>query len=92
MATGVQSFNNPGEIGALYPFPGTEVALAIIGIVLWIAWHWLQNREETREWDHAVEAFDERLFLPGSGEPYHPRVEVAATEAESAKAASAPAG
>ena len=75
MATGVQSFSNPGEIGPLYPFPGSEVALAIIGIVLWIAWHWIQNRQESQEWTEASEAFDERLLLPGAGEPHHAPVE-----------------
>jgi hypothetical protein len=72
MATGIQSFNDPGSIGPLYPFPGSEVALAIVGIVLWIVWHVLQNRAESREWRDAAEAFDERLLLPGAGEPERP--------------------
>ena len=74
MATGIESFSNPGEIGPIYPFPGTEVPLAIIGIVLWIAWHYLQTRAESKEWDDARDVFDERLLLPGAGEPEHPHV------------------
>lgn len=66
--TGIDSFANPGDIGPIYPFVGTEVALAIVGIVLWIAWHVLQNRDESREWVEAEEAFDEAL-LPGSVAP-----------------------
>ncbi len=68
MPTGIDSFANPGDIGPIYPFVGTEVALAIIGIVLWIAWHVLQMRDESREWAEAEEAFDEAL-LPGAMTP-----------------------
>jgi hypothetical protein len=74
MATGIESFSNPGDIGPIYPFPGTEVPLAIIGIVLWIVWHVLQNRQESAEWTEAEEKFDERLLLPGAGEPEHQHV------------------
>jgi len=68
MPTGIESFGNPGSIGPIYPGVGTEVALAIIGIVLWIAWHVLQTRNESREWAEAAEAFDEAL-LPGAMTP-----------------------
>jgi hypothetical protein len=34
------------DVGAIYPFQGTEVAMAIIAIVLWIAWHIWQLRSE----------------------------------------------
>lgn len=73
MPTGIQSWNNPEAIEAIYPFAGTEVPLAIIGIVLWIVWHFLQNKEESKEWDHATEAFDESRLLPGAGDPQAPR-------------------
>lgn len=66
--TGIDSFADPAGIGPLYPFVGTEVALAVIGIVLWIVWHVLQTRDETREWTEAEAAFDEAL-LPGSLTP-----------------------
>ena len=69
MPTGLQSFNDPASIGPLYPFAGTEVPLAIIGIALWILFHILQTREESHEWDVAEKAFDERVLLPGSDEP-----------------------
>ena len=72
MPTGIQSWTNPGDIGPIYPFAGSEVPLAIIGFALWILWHVLQTREENREWKEAEEAFDERLLLPGADEPYHP--------------------
>ncbi|CAN5545203.1 hypothetical protein BH20CHL7_BH20CHL7_15360 [soil metagenome] len=73
MNTGLTSFSNPGDIGPLYPFPGTEVPLAIIGIALWILFHVLATREENREWDEAEAAFDASILLPGSDEPPHLR-------------------
>jgi hypothetical protein len=70
MNTGVTSFASPGELGPLYPFPGTEVPLAIIGIVLWIAWHVLHHRGETREMEEGSELFDQvgidRILYHGS--------------------------
>jgi hypothetical protein len=59
MNTGLDSFSNPEGIGALSPFPGTEVALVIIAAVLWIAWHVAQTKQENREYAKAVELYDE---------------------------------
>ncbi len=50
MPTGIESFSNPAEIGAIYPFVGTEVALTVIAFVLWIAWHVVTAREENEQW------------------------------------------
>lgn len=51
MPTGIESWANPAEIGPIYPFVGTEVALTIIGVVLWIAFHVITGREENKQWD-----------------------------------------
>lgn len=59
MNTGVQSFTNPSEIGALYPFVGGEVLLVILAIILWLAWHVLDLRGEGREFREAVELYQE---------------------------------
>ena len=37
------------DVGAIYPFQGTEVLLVIIGLVFWIGWHIIQTRQETAE-------------------------------------------
>jgi hypothetical protein len=37
------------DVGAIYPFQGTEVLLVIVGLVFWIAWHIVQTRQETAE-------------------------------------------
>lgn len=59
MGTGLDSFTNPEGIGPLYPFVGSEVALAIIGILLWLGWHVRQMLIENREYARAVELYRE---------------------------------
>lgn len=51
MTTG--SFENwSGEIadiGAIYPFEGTETLMWIVGLVLWVAWHYVQLVAENKQ-------------------------------------------
>ncbi|RWO28823.1 hypothetical protein [Mesorhizobium sp.] len=37
------------EVGAIYPFQGSEVVMVIVGLVFWIGWHVLQTRQENAE-------------------------------------------
>jgi hypothetical protein len=37
------------DVGAIYPFQGTETALVIAGVVFWIGWHIWQIRLENAE-------------------------------------------
>ena len=37
------------DIGAIYPFQGSEVLLVIIGLAFWIGWHIIQTRQENAE-------------------------------------------
>jgi hypothetical protein len=37
------------DVGAIYPFQGTEVLLVIIGLIFWIGWHIVQTRQENAE-------------------------------------------
>ncbi len=37
------------DIGPLYPFVGSEVFLTILLLVVWVGWHILQVRGESRE-------------------------------------------
>jgi hypothetical protein len=37
------------NVGAVYPFQGTEFLMFIIGMVFWIGWHVIQHRRETAE-------------------------------------------
>jgi hypothetical protein len=41
------------EIGAIYPLGG-EAILVFIGVVLWIAWFFLQGRMENREYEEEM--------------------------------------
>ena len=58
MSTGIETWNmNLLDIGPMYPFPGTEVLWALIGIATWIVWHMVQVRMETKVYEE-----DERMF------------------------------
>ena len=37
------------DVGAIYPFQGTEVIFVIVGVVLWRGWHVLQMRAESQD-------------------------------------------
>ena len=37
------------DVGAIYPFQGTEVILVIVGLAFWIGWHIVQTRQESEE-------------------------------------------
>ena len=37
------------DIGAIYPFQGSETVLVIVGLVFWIGWHVWQIRHESEE-------------------------------------------
>ncbi|RUU30967.1 MULTISPECIES: hypothetical protein [unclassified Mesorhizobium] len=37
------------DVGAIYPFQGSEVVMVIIGLVFWIGWHVVQTRHESAE-------------------------------------------
>ena len=39
MSTGVESFTNLDQAGAIYPMVGSEGILFIIGLAIWIIWH-----------------------------------------------------
>jgi hypothetical protein len=39
------------DVGAIYPFQGSEVLMVILGLAFWIGWHILQMRQEAAEID-----------------------------------------
>jgi hypothetical protein len=45
------------NVGAIYPFQGSEVLLVILGLIFWIGWHIIQTRQENAELE-ADEAAD----------------------------------
>ena len=53
--TGIESWAvDLKDIGAIYPFQGTEGLFLIIGVVLWLGWHFLQIRGEKADYDEIV--------------------------------------
>ena len=46
------------EVGALYPFQGSEVLMTIIGVAFWIGWHRIQF---VREREHLEAASKQAL-------------------------------
>jgi hypothetical protein len=44
------------DIGAIYPFQGAEVLMAIVGIAFWVLWHFVQMRQEAAEIDREEHA------------------------------------
>jgi hypothetical protein len=37
------------DVGAIYPFQGTETVLVIVGVLFWLGWHVWQLRHEADE-------------------------------------------
>ena len=58
-STGLDSFTNPAEIGAMYPGVGAETAMLGILVFLWVAWHVFQIYQEEREYREAVKLYRE---------------------------------
>ena len=71
-STGVESFSNPAEIGPLFPFAGATWLFVLVALVLWLGWHVLQIRGESRENREAAELYesiglDRAMHHGGSG-------------------------
>ncbi len=49
MSTGLETWNtNLFEVVELYPFVGSEMALAVCAIAAWLIWHVLQIKAENK--------------------------------------------
>ena len=70
-STGLDSFSNPADIGAMYPGVGAETVMLGIVVALWIAWHVFQVRQEEQEYREAVKLYREvgmeRVMLHATG-------------------------
>ena len=58
-STGLDSFANPADIGAIYPGVGAETAMVGILVALWVGWHFLQIHQEENEYREAVKLYRE---------------------------------
>ncbi|MCG6888851.1 MAG: hypothetical protein LJE92_04635 [Gammaproteobacteria bacterium] len=56
MSTGlVDNWLNIDTFGPIYPFVGTEMFLAVVGIAFWVAWHIWQIKKENAEFKADIE-------------------------------------
>jgi len=46
------------DVGAIYPFQGSEVLLVIVGLAFWLIWHVMQARVEKQELEDAERDFN----------------------------------
>ncbi len=64
MSTGIETWNmNLLDIGTLYPFPGTETVLVIIGVASWIIWHIKQIKDENAALEEEKRKFSDKAKL-----------------------------
>jgi hypothetical protein len=58
------------DVTFIYPFVGWEFAMTVVGVVLWIAWHFWQCRFESNTYKEDIEkhATSENLRKATSGE------------------------
>ena len=62
--TGIESWAvDLKDIGAIYPFQGSEGLLVILGIICWIAWHVWQLRFEEKTQAKQVRNFGDNENL-----------------------------
>ena len=45
------------DVGAIYPFQGSEVLMVIVGVALWIAWHFWCVRWERSQHEEKIQKF-----------------------------------
>ncbi|MDQ4036929.1 MAG: hypothetical protein M3313_00905 [Actinomycetota bacterium] len=83
--TGLDSFSDPADITALYPFTGWEWLLVVVGLVLLLGWHVVQMRDENKEYDEALELYGqvgmERAMNFGGSEQPSTAEDIEAAEA-----------
>lgn len=61
MSTGIETWNQSMlDIGAMYPFPGTEMIWVIIGLATWIGWHVIQFKSENRLYEEEEKSFENK--------------------------------
>ena len=56
--TGIESWAvDLKDVGAIYPFQGSEVLMVVIGVVTWIAWHIWQSRWEKEKYEQQIQKY-----------------------------------
>ena len=48
------------QLGAVYPFVGSEFLLFILGMVFWLGWHIIQLSQEGGEYTHDADLLKDK--------------------------------
>ena len=51
------------DLGPIYPWVGSEVVMALVGIAAWIAWHFIQAKMENETYEKEVKRFGDAESL-----------------------------
>ena len=68
MSTGVESWSSITDMGAIYPFVGSEVIMTIIAVVIWIVWQVWQIKSENNSYDEQTSKLQGNLPNAISGD------------------------
>ena len=62
------------EIGAIYPFVGSEGLLVIVGLVTWVGWHVIQTKRENANYEAQKRKFTKEKLseIIGAEDPENP--------------------
>lgn len=66
---------NISEIGAVYPFVGSETFLAIAGVIFWLWWHVKQNKMENEDIEKVMKKHGNKeslMKIVSQGDPENP--------------------
>lgn len=61
MSTGVESFANIDQLGAIYPMAGAEWLFLVIGVVFWLGCHLWRILTEKHEHEEIIKCAQNRL-------------------------------
>ena len=68
MSTGVESWSSITDMGAIYPFVGSEVLFTVIAVVIWIVWHMWQIKFENSAYEEQTNKLQGNLSKSISGD------------------------
>ncbi|MGB3147466.1 MAG: hypothetical protein WBA91_06875 [Paracoccaceae bacterium] len=51
------------EVGAVYPFQGTEFLMFIAGLIFWIGWHRMQFKSESAHLEENAKLMDKTKVI-----------------------------
>ena len=59
------------DVTSIYPWVGTEGLMAVIGIVLWLAWHVWQVKHENKTYDQEIQRYGDDETINNATDEHH---------------------